>query len=190
MNNKKFIRPEYIIRQEEDIPKLQKHYDNIKPISLVRIIYNIVFSIDKTLFALISGALTGISTNVLTEFLDFNNIDGKDLKLHIIQLALAVSFNCFFILFSARIIEIQESGDSYMPPKWSNLDYQELKMTKYNAIYSNCVESERYLKVTFCISVILGVIMLISFFDGYLLVNGCEEVEGWLRFQWTKFMKQ
>ena len=155
-----------------------------------KILYNIVFSIDKTLFALISGALTGISTNVLTEFLDFNNIEEKDLKLHIIQLILALSFNCVFILFSARIIEIQESGDLYMPPKWSNLEYQELRMTKYNVVYANCVKSEKYLEVTFCISVFLGMVMLISFFDGYLLVNGCEVAEQCIKLQWTRFMKQ
>ena len=71
MKNNKLRRPEYVIEQGLQIQELQNHYDNMKIICLERFIFSLVLTVDKTLFALVSGALTGISTNVLTGFLDF-----------------------------------------------------------------------------------------------------------------------
>lgn len=189
MKNNELRRPEYVIEQGLQIQELQNHYDNMKIICLERFIFSLVLTVDKTLFALVSGALTGISTNVLTGFLDFTSYTPEESKLHIMQLLLALSFNCVFILFSARVIQIQDSDTSYIPPASINMKYQYLLEARYNVVYNNCMISSGYLKRTFVISVLLGVFMLLSFFCGYALLNGIEEVIEWIKCLWIRFIK-
>ena len=191
--NKGLRRPVNVIKQEEPIKELQRHFDNMREISLERFLFTLVIAVDKTLFALISGALTGIFTNVLIGALDFPNYQQTEIHLHLLQLGLSFLFNCLFILFSARVIRIQESGDLYIPPVWSSLDHQQLRQAKYNVVYGQCVRSSRYLKATFCLSVITGVFMLISFFNGIALLSGVKEGGTWtfevLKCLWRKFIK-
>lgn len=191
MKNKKrkLPRPEYVINEEVDIQILQKHYDRMKKVCFQRHIFDIVFSVDKTLFALVSGALTGLSASVLAGFLNFNDCTVEQMQLHVMQLVFALIFNSSFILFSAKVIQIQDSGMTFIPPSMPQITYTEIRNAQYNIEYENCMESVGYLEVLYLISVFSGILVLVSLLFGYQFLREIKEGILWLECLAGKFMK-
>ena len=180
MKKDKLQRPEYIFNEVSNIEELQSHFDHMKRVCLQRHLFHIVFNIDKTLFALVSGALTGLSTNVLTGFLDLSDYLPEEVQLHVMQLLLALIFNCSFILFSAKVIQIQESGLYFILPESPHLTYQEIRKAQYNIVYCNCMQAIRYLRIVYIISLVSGVLTIASFLFGNVFLQTVKEAMIWL----------
>lgn len=189
-NRKKELpRPEHIINEEVDIQKIQTHYDGMQRICFQHHIFSIVFSVDKTLFALVSGALTGLSASVLAGFLNFSDCTAEQMQLHIMQFVLTLIFNGAVVLFTAKVIQIQDSGMSFVPPSVLRLTYKEIRSAQYNIEYENCMQSVRYLETLYLVSVISGILALISLLGGYSFLKEIKEIIEWLECLAEKLMK-
>lgn len=186
MNSKEkgLKRPQDLTRRTAELEELEKHYNKMKSkkVSLEKLIFKIVLTVDRTFFTLVSGSLAGIFVSVLTGFTNFSGCeDPKEMKLRILQLAIVFLFNTVFILFATQVIRIQEIKASFIPVDYAHLNYNELLDAKYTEAYSGCLKSLHYLQVTFCISIISAVVMLISFFNGYMLLGIIGEICGWIK---------
>lgn len=171
--------PEPIVNDTEiNIKELQNHYDSMKARGVEVAIFNLVFNADKTLFALIAGALTGLSTNVITGFLDLTNYNDELIILHGIQLFFAFAFNFIFILFSAKILSIKESGNNlhYI----EGLSFTDVKKQQLIIIYNSCKKQIGKLKWLYCFSILFAILTLLSFFFGYQIIDWFKERSSWL----------
>ena len=175
----KYCKPQLIADELsiDRISELEKHYEKMeKGIRLQRCIFNIVFSGNKYLFALVASVLTGLSVNILTGFLNFNDYN-LEKQLHIaVLLVFVVAFTASLILFTAKIAQIQESGSTFVPNENQRLSYRKVLSAQKNVVYSNCLGSIRYLVWLYCLSIFFGICTVIVLFFGVQVIAGFQEV--------------
>ena len=163
----------------EQISNIENHYHEMvknKKFFLHRRIFSIVFSGNKYLFALLASVLTGISVNILTGFLGFNEYDVERQMKVIVLLIFAVSFTIVLLLFASKIAQVQESGSTFIPRESLNLKYSEVLIAQRNLIYYKCFTHITYLVRLYCLSILFGICTVAILFKGNAIINAFRGV--------------
>lgn len=179
INNMKLIADEI---KKEDFDEIKAHYETMKAKKgkwMHRLIFTIVFFDNRFLFSIFSSVLTGISINIITNFLEFTEYDSKKQVKIIFLFIFTVIFICSLILFTSKINQIQESALSFGISGESHLKQNEIKQAKNNIVYYYCLRNIKYLVKICYINFFSGISVIMILFFWNQIVNKIREVYLW-----------
>jgi hypothetical protein len=166
------------------IEELQEHYDKMikkKGLCLQTCVFNLVFSGNRFFFAIVASILTGISASILTNFLDFSDYrPEKQMKVILLLICVAV-FAGALTLLTAKITQVQESGASFVATENRRLSYSQTMSAQHNIVYSNCLNSIKYIMLFYCVSVLSGAFTVMFLFWGHSIISFVKGLILWLR---------
>ncbi len=172
--------PELIANEleENQIVQLKEFYEKLtskKTYFFNRHIINLVFSTNRFLFALISSALTGVSVNIITGFLEYEKMECTHEKIKILVLLLcSILFTVSIVLFTAKISQIQESGKNYILIDSHILNHKKAILSENNIILYHCMKNIKYLNILYILIIVSGVSTIIFLFWGVHIINIVE----------------
>lgn len=137
------------------------YYSTYKSSYICRRLFDVVCTVDKTLLTLIAGSLTSLSINLATSFIDMKEtVVDAEFIFRLLQFFFAAGFNVYTILFAARVINIQDLGNAYIPTEETAIQF--IKEAQKNVMFHACMGNASYLKK--CI-VFGGICIMITIFS-------------------------
>lgn len=160
---------------KEIFKQIEDFYNSSYKSSLMcKKIFDIACSVDKTLLTLIAGSLTSLSINLATGFIGLEDTTLKsEFIFRFLQFIFAVCFNVFTIRFAAKIINIQDCGEAYLPSQ--PLSKKLVEKAQKNVMFYECMNNEGYLKKCVIIGGICLIITIFSVFFKTACIEGIDQ---------------
>lgn len=156
--------------------EINKFYNSVYDISLIyRIIFDFVCSFDRTLLTLIVGSLTSLSINLATGFINLDSGYSKaEIIFRILQFIFSCGFNIYTIRFTAKVINIQEYGEKYIPDE--QFEDELILGAQKNVMFYTCMKNKEYLMKYVVGGEICLIIIIISVPLRLFCVNSINQV--------------
>lgn len=156
--------------------EINNFYKSVYDISLIyKIIFDFVCSFDRTLLTLIVGSLTSLSINLATGFINLESGYSKaEIIFRILQFIFSCGFNIYTIRFVAKVINIQECGEKYIPNEQFEEDL--ILGAQKNVMFYACMKNKEYLMKYVVRGGICLLIIIISVPSKFFCVNSINQV--------------
>ncbi|MCD7837132.1 MAG: hypothetical protein LUG83_10945 [Lachnospiraceae bacterium] len=191
MKNRSSIpKPESDRINADEVKRMQNHYNEMETgkYKFQRFFFSIVFNFDKSLFAVLSGAATGYGASTLSNLLNVDNLNTvEEAVMQFIRFVFSAGFTVSLILFFADIIKAQESGSNYIKSESYHVSVKDIRKERDTLVYQCCLNSIRKLEITFCMSAIFAVLMVVSYLFGFIILERIEVAVQWAISQVMKY---